>query len=155
MRQKHDNPQDNKFVLLVGSICMMCFLLGAVGFFVKGGSVVVLLGMTLIGAVFLIGIWGREYVHRPRSIVVEEDGVRLAFRYSLERYVPWDEIKWIDALPGDNTSTIGRWQRDGMMQLKKGLPFPLTYEVAHTIVQAYAKYKGRNPPTSRDARLPR
>jgi len=143
--REYQNPPDARYFGLIASVCLMSFLLGIVGFYLKGGSVLILSIMWVIGALGLYIIWWREYYHRPRTVTINEGGIVITFRYSRAKFVPWEGIIGVCSNPGHPKNPNEGWRGNGGLILGSGHAYQLTYSIAIAIRDGY-KERFSHPP---------
>lgn len=141
------NPPDMRFFLMIIIISFFAFLLGVMDFLYLNGDLFGIVLMTLISIAGTSTITYREFIHRPVSLFIQGNGIILDFRFLKSRSLPWNEILWINAKPGDVSTIIGRWERIGLLQPTRGNPYPLTYEIAISIRESYRNQNGSYPMT--------
>jgi hypothetical protein len=139
-----ENPPHWEWVrrwLIAASICGSLIAL----IFIPIGKYLAVAGG--IGALLflLLGIWLREYYRRPNKVRIEQSGIWVFFRYKREVFIPWQEVRWLSAPPGD-PKKLGLY-RDGYMQLQSSKVFyPLHWPVAIAVREAYREQNGHYPP---------
>jgi hypothetical protein len=99
-----------------------------------------------IAILYLSGIWQREYYRRPSKIIIEDGGIRALFRYKPERFVSWNEVRWLSAPPGDPSKLKEAYDRDGYMHLQGKVFYPLYWPVAIAVRGAFREQNGFYPP---------
>lgn len=142
-----ENPPEVRWILVYFVVFLVFMALGLRLFFSKEQSMIGLGGLIFFasfGVFFMILAFYREYVHRPVQVEVETTEVLLHFRIGPSRRYSWSDIAWV---------SCRKKRRDdrgigfGMIKFHKGLPFPLTYEIASEIRQRYRSAYGRYPPS--------
>lgn len=80
---------------------------------------------------------------------MKDDGVRLEYRTQKPLFVPWSDIEWVDAVPGDKSTMKGKDTVEGRMKIRtRHWPMQLTYEIAHAVQLKHNQQLGRYPPIS-------
>lgn len=140
-----NNPPDIQYVKLTLIAIMIMILFGMLfSLFIL--QLVPLLCLVGISCIFLMFLWIREYVKRPKKVQIEKEGVRLIFRYSRPRFIEWGEIT---AIRWDSPEPNSWSNRDGMGILlipNQTIPYCLTPAIAQEVAQAYRENTGREPP---------
>ena len=135
------------FVLL-GCLVFSIGFLGGMHF--RDGSLpqrIVSIFLFVVAFYYMGVVFYREFIHRPKFVVIDDDGVTLYFRFSRPRRILWEEMSWVKAFAGDSSTTISGWGRDGNLKPTEGHFYDLRYEVANEIREAYRRNVGRYPTT--------
>jgi hypothetical protein len=144
---EHDRPREIKNPVnrpgIVGAL--LIFLVGLYFGFSSPFPLASILGYSM-GTLTLVVIGYAYLKYTPRTVAIRDPGV--SFRYVLGRevLVPWSEIELVVANPGDPDSWFGRLERVGYLRSSKGINYPMTYEVAFEIREAYRELRGTYPP---------
>lgn len=110
-----------------------------------------LLGLIIfwsIGSFFLIGIMWKEYIHKPRTVTISDDGLLLKLRFGREARIAWDDILWISASPGGTSEDVeGVSGRVGAIKATKSTFYSVSYEIGRDARERYIQVIGRRPMT--------
>jgi len=151
----HNSPEAsvNTYILKYDTIyiiltCIISFFLYVGGIILFNGSIKSIIGMTMMwffATVVIIAIFYREFIHGPRTLIIAYNGIIMQFRFSKDIVISWQEILAIYAEPGDLMTIYGRWKRRGAIQPIKGLFYPVTYEAASAVRNAYFQKFNKYP----------
>ena len=101
------NPISMGHFLSCIALSTASFLIGAFTFFYNPDKALV--GPIIlwpIGSFFFVGIMWKEYIHKPKSVVITDDGPLLKLRFGREVHIAWDDILWISASPGGTSEEM-------------------------------------------------
>lgn len=102
------------------------------------------------GLGLLVMVISREIIHRPYSVKINDDGVQFDFIFLKRRHLNWNDILWLVALPGGSSNNTSGWDRDGGLLSYERKYYPLTYESAADIRNAFFRATGRYPMTKKE-----
>jgi hypothetical protein len=149
------NPPDAWNVRAAGITSFAGFCMMLIAYFASGVTLVLMAGWP-VPLLPLLAIWYREYYHRPTSVIVKKDGFAMRFRYIPEESVRWQGVERIEIGEGDDSTPRGRRMKTGVVWLRgKSVPFPMTYELANELWNAYVVDIGPPPSNWRRIRYPR
>ncbi len=100
-----------------------------------------------IGSFFLIGIMWKEYIHKPKSVVITDDGLLLKLRFGREVRIGWEDILWISASTGKGTDAEGVSGKGGGIKATKSTFYSVSYEIGRDARDKYIQVMGRRPLT--------
>jgi len=147
--EKFSNPISVGHFLSCIILSTALFLIGTFTFFYNSDKALV--GPIIlwpIGSFFFCGIMWKEYIHRPKSVVITDDGLLLKLRFGREVRIAWDDILWISASPGGTSEDVeGVSGRVGAIKATKGVFYMATYEVGRAAQERYSQVMGRRPMT--------
>lgn len=135
----------DKNYILFGFIMSIIFLCsGLIGQIISQNIILILSFIPMAVVWFLI--LRQEIARRPIHAHICDD-IRLSFRTRTPSSIPFDDIEWVDASPGDPTTLAGRINRGGKMKVQ-GMkhPIPLGYEAAEAVRRSYKERNGMYPP---------
>jgi len=131
---------------IVGAFAI--FLLGLLIGLLSPVLVVSIIGYSL-GTLCLLGV-GYAYIRStPRTVAIGANGVRFKYALGREVLLPWTETELVVANPGRPSSFTGRLQRIGYLRSSRGTYFPVTYDIALEIREAYRNHCGIYPQDER------
>lgn len=93
-------------------------------------------GVVVGTLIFLYAGWWGQYYRSPSLIEIQEDGILFINRYTKPRFISYDQIV-----------ALGIFEKRGRggIILSKGDYYPITYEIAWNIRDAYIKKTGGSP----------
>jgi hypothetical protein len=143
------NPINIPYFLSILMPSTLAFIFGLMNFSEGGDKS--LSGAILfwsIGSFFFCGIMWKEYIHKPKSVVITDDGLLLKLRFGREVHIAWDDILWISASPGGTSEDVeGVSGRVGAIKATRGVFYMATYEVGRAAQERYSQAMGRRPMT--------
>lgn len=112
------------------------------------GYVLPLIGCSVVGCIVVGVDYYREYVIRPKTVSLRDDGIVLHFRLRRDRFFPWDDIKGIYSKPGPERTKWGRNIGKGGVRMRSiDTFFLVSYPISQAIISRYTKENGRRPYT--------
>jgi hypothetical protein len=148
--EKYSNPPDMKYIAgcTIVSILFLVFAFDTYdGYNIKIIPTIILLSA---GLGLLVMVISREIIHRPYRVRINNNGAEFDFKFLKRRFLSWDEILWMIALPGDSSKNANGWDRDGGLLSNERTYYPLTYEIAAEIRNAHFGATGRYPMTKEE-----
>jgi hypothetical protein len=100
-----------------------------------------------IGSFFLIGIMWKEYIHKPRSVTISDNGLFLQLRFGRVVHIRWEEILWISASNGKSADAEGVSGKGGGIKATKSTFYSVSYDVGRNAREKYIQVMGRRPLT--------
>lgn len=143
------NPPDRYAILWDWIILAGMIVIGSAFSIDYQGSIPLpLIGTTLMGSITVIVAYCRQYILRPESITVKNQGVVLHFRFRQDRFVPWDDIEGIYSKPGPDWTKWGKGVGEGGIKVSSIKKFYLvSYPISKAVIGGYTSAKGRSPYT--------
>jgi len=147
---KFSNPVNTKFIALILIVASISIILGFI--LIDGSSSHIIGSIILVGygVLAIILVTYREFVHRPISVIIIDDGLIMSFRFSGQKKILWSDIEWLSVSQGNSTSAQGKWDKYGSIKLVNEYFYSLTYEIAHKIKITYFNYNERFPKTKEE-----
>ena len=134
------NPINRPTVAGAFAIFLMGLLIGLL----SPVLVVSVIGYSL-GTLYLVVV-GYAYIKStPRTVAIGSNGVRFKYALGREVLLPWTETEFVVANPGKPSSFTGRLRRIGYLRSSRGTYFPVTYDIALEIREAYKNHCGIYP----------
>ncbi len=144
-----ENPHNHKWFILVALTGIYQVSLGIILLFLVK-TIVELSGPIFFwsfGGFFIVLAIGREFLRRPTSVTIHEDGIILRFRFLEERTIRWGNILWINPPAGDDDAWKGDWRKEGLIRANERAMYPITFKIRREIDIHYYKKMGRRPMT--------
>jgi hypothetical protein len=148
--RKYSNPPDIKYIIVCTFISILFF---AFAFDTYDGinlRIIPTIILSSAGLGLLVMVVSREIIHRPYSVRIYDDGVEFIFKFQKRRYLNWNDILWLVAIPGSSLDNTNGWDRDGGLLSYGKKYYPLTYESAAEIKNAFFRATGRYPMTKKE-----
>lgn len=113
----------------------------------KGSIPLPLIGTTLAGSIFVIVAYYRQYILRPGSITVKNEGVILHFHLRSDCLVHWDDIE-VYSKPGPEWTKWGKGIGEGGIKISStGKFYRVSYLISRAVIEGYTSAKGKSPYT--------
>ncbi len=132
--------------IMYSALAALSFLIGLLMLPAEGIKLVVPFMMFIFSAIFFFGTVYRELIHRPKSIIVRDDGVLMKFRIYKPRFLRWENILFI-VDSGPPSQIIIGLDGDGALQPVNGHFYSMTYRAASEVKKAYYERTGGYPMT--------
>jgi hypothetical protein len=139
---KNYNPPQKSIILFMVALSSFSIFFAVVIGMMNGKIVEMLIAGVVIGAIFLLAGWYREYYHRPRYVEVQKDGILLINRYSPTKKITYEQIVALGSFGS---------KRGGGIVPAKGENYMVTSEIAMRFREAYINKVGV-PPREWDGR---
>jgi hypothetical protein len=137
-----DNPISKQIVIIGFVMSGFILLLGAVLFLISHSIVFLLLDGGIAAFLFFM-IWFREFHNRPRSVMFEENGIRLNFRNQKTEIIPFVTMRSILINYSRSSSSNDRRIRSGAVYLKgKYIPILVNAEIVMEVKDRYQEKMG-------------
>lgn len=145
---EHLNPINIPYFLSILIPSALAFIFGLINF-IEGGdkSLPGALLFWSIASFFFIGIMWKEYIHKPKSVVITDDGLLLKLRFGREVRIRWEEILWISASPEKGKDAEGVSGRVGAIKANRSTFYSVSYEIGRDARERYIRVMGRRPLT--------
>jgi hypothetical protein len=154
-----DNPKDKKILIqrLIASLCVFVIITSFVLWRFTSWSITTFLIMTVViilcSSFPFLTAWRSEYLWRPYSVEIREDGLLLHRYYHKEpRLVSWEQIISFYAPPGDPAKQTKHYSQDGdfwvWKQSKEGKKemILVNWRIAIAARERYMEKMGHYPP---------
>jgi hypothetical protein len=100
-----------------------------------------------IGSFFFVGIMWKEYIHKPKSITISDNGLLLKLRFGRMVHISWEEILWISASTGKGADAEGVSGKGGGIKATRSTFYSVSYEIGRDAQEKYTQVMGRRPMT--------
>jgi hypothetical protein len=136
-------PKAIKLRLFAGLFLLSIFLVGGLIVLPNlfGYFLIVIIGI----AVFLIPLIN-VFILKPQYIEIKENGIIYFYIWRRNRFVKWEEVKFFNLNKGDLSTYFGSDRRCGVLIDLKWHYYPMNYEIASEVNNAYIKKMGKEPP---------
>jgi hypothetical protein len=144
------NPPELGFLGLFIVLATVCLLFGAQD--ISEGRLLPSLVMLLPGVFLATIAISRDLFYRATWVTVLKTGIVLEFRYSRPRNVPWNEIEYV--MTERQLGSVQNRSGHTAMKLRrvKSAVFPISYDIASEVREAFLKENGRHPMTREEFR---
>jgi hypothetical protein len=86
------------------------------------------------------------FILKPKYVEIKENGVLFQYLWNKNRFVIWEDFKFININKGDLSTYIGSDGRRGVLCDRKWHYYRMNYEVASEVYKAYVEKVGKEPP---------
>jgi hypothetical protein len=106
------------------------------------------LGGIIAGSTYIIADYYRQYVIKPESVAIQENGIVFRFRFRPDCYVPWDEVVGVYSNPGPEPNRLGKTTAAGGVKIRFNDNFKfyrVSYRISREIIVSYREVRGEEP----------
>jgi hypothetical protein len=136
LRHRYANPPE-KMIMVYGMTFFLISIIFAVIIGLSNGKILEMLSAGIILGFLLFFIsWLREYYRKPIFVEIQKDGLVFINRYRNPSFIQYDQIVAI--------GVFENWGTGGII-LRRGSAYPITYEIARSVRDAYFDKTGTAP----------
>jgi hypothetical protein len=135
------------FIILIVGFCLISIFAGYVFGYGTGDDFSIMVGWVLAisyGGLLLAILIRKEFIQRPRSVELIDPGVMLMSRLGSQRFVPWDNIRYLAIDFTTPEKWHGQIYHDAKIKLFNGSEILVIHEIAMAVKKRYETVTGRS-----------
>ena len=131
------NPPD-RLITIFGTIGSILFnILVLYLYIIFPSTTLIMVGLLLL-LFLLIVIWWSQYFNKPKTVRIEESGIRLFYRYKAPKFIPFSNINSVLVNNVDGDSAVDKLTSSGAIFINgKYYPILVSAEIAIEVKKRY------------------
>jgi hypothetical protein len=144
-KERLDNPTNKRWLNLMLMIGGLSVSIGLVLYLLRP-SIIALIGSLMIAFLIYFSMgWGPEYILKPRSVEITNDGLQLGFQYTEPVHYSWSDIVGVYVSRSKLSPNL-KIPNESVLKVKgKISAIPITQEIAVRIRERYKERMGVYP----------